>query len=195
MPAIRPMLKNSPRVTAGVLAMSLLAATAEVSAAPVLGGQLFWSGGDVTITVEPATAGFTSQLKLFSADPDLFIARNTDVGAVLTIGQFLIDVDHDIGDELVFGIFVEDTFDVFLMGPGSRNGDGLAHATVDSLGGGKFRVGFEDISGGGDRDYDDNVFLFEGGVITDVPEPGSLALLGLGIGLAGFFRARRRVHV
>jgi hypothetical protein len=42
--------------------MSFLAATAEVSAAPVLGGQLFWSGGDVTITVEPATAGFTSQL-------------------------------------------------------------------------------------------------------------------------------------
>lgn len=82
-------------VAAGVLAMSLLAATAEVSAAPVLGGQLFWSGGDVTITVEPATVGFTSQLKLFSADPDLFIARNTDVGASLTIGEFLIDVDHD----------------------------------------------------------------------------------------------------
>jgi hypothetical protein len=75
--------------------MSLLAATAEVSAAPVLGGQLFWSGGDVTITVEPATAGFTSQLKLFSADPDLFIARDTDVGASLTIGEFLIDVGHD----------------------------------------------------------------------------------------------------
>jgi hypothetical protein len=192
MSAIRPMLKKFPLAAAGVLAMSLLAATAEVSAAPVLGGQLFWSGGDVTITVEPATAGFTSQLKLFSADPDLFIARNTDVGASLTIGEFLIDVDHDIGDELLFGIFVENTSDVFLMGPGSRNGDGLAHATLDSLGGGKFRVGFEDILGGGDRDYDDNVFLFEGGVYTDVPEPGSLALFGLGLGLVGFFRGRRK---
>jgi len=111
MSAVRSLFKKSPLVAAGVLAMSLLASTAEVSAAPVLGGQLFWSGGDVTITVLPATAGYTSQLKLFSADPDLFIARNVDVGASLTIGASLIDVDHNIGDELVFGIFVENTGD------------------------------------------------------------------------------------
>jgi hypothetical protein len=137
-----------------------------VSAAPLLGGQLFWSGGDVKITVLPATAGYTSQLKLFSADPDMFIARNVDVGASLTIGASLIDVNHNIGDELVFGIYVENTGDTFRMGAASRNSDSMMHAGVDNLGGGVFLVGFEDLLGGGDRDYDDNVFRFEGGLTS-----------------------------
>jgi hypothetical protein len=53
-----------------------------------------------------------------------------------------------------------------------------------------FAVGFEDLFGGGDQDYDDNVFFFQGGIRQQVPEPGTLALLAMGLG--GLRIARRR---
>lgn len=83
-----------------------------------------------------------------------------------------------------------DTSETFYLGDGSRNSDGLAHGVVDDLGGNNFYVGFEDLAGGGDFDYDDHRFLFSGGLSTDVPAPASFGLLGLG--MLGFAAARRR---
>jgi hypothetical protein len=56
-----------------------------------------------------------------------------------------------------------------VIGPASRNPDGIAHAEVTETGERTFLVGFEDVLGGGDRDYDDNIFQFTGNLAPKLP--------------------------
>ncbi len=159
-------------------------------AAPILGGQLYSLGGDVVVEVLPASAGYTSQLWLFSPDPDTYIATNNNVGYTVNLGSF------SAGTELVFGIYVTNTGYTYSMGPGSRNPDGLMHATVDFIAPGVANVGFEDLYGGGDMDYNDNMFQFRGSIAPDpgttTPEPATLALFGIGSAAAAFLRRKNR---
>lgn len=138
------------------------AATAEgTDPDPVLGGQLFSTGAPVTVEVLPASAGLTSTLYLY--DPEVVrIATNRDVGTAVTLSPY------QAGAELVFGIEVSGS--QFRTGPATRNPDGQVHAKVDFDAAGCAIVGFEDLFGGGDRDYDDNIFKFCGGVTAD-PDP------------------------
>ena len=134
-----------------------------ISDAAVLGGQLFSTGQPVEVQVLPASAGFTSELWLFEPGPARKLATNRDVGLVVQVGTF------PVGVELVFGIKVLNTGDTFKMGPGDRNPDGIPHAVVNFLEAGKAQVGFEDLFGGGDRDYNDNMFEFRGGIVEQPP--------------------------
>lgn len=145
----------------GTLAGSVVAlAPGRADAEPVVGGQLF-SGGEceIKITVQAATAGYTSSLLVYLDDGSLFHdpgVTNFDVGEERTF------TGPPAGEELVFGIYVHPTGDTFKMGPASRNPDDLIHAAVNDNGDDTFTVGFEDLLGGGDYDLDDNVFVFEG---------------------------------
>jgi hypothetical protein len=144
-----------------VAAALMLAAPTEAQG--VIGGRLFATGGTVDILVQPGTAAFTS--RLFLQHPDrtrTSVALNTEVGKHVTVGPF------PAGEELVFGIIMADQ-QPFLMGPASRNPDGIAHAEVTETGVRTFLVGFEDQFGGGDRDYDDTVFQFTGNLAPTRP--------------------------
>ena len=152
------------RVHAALIAVAAALVAAPAEAQAVIGGQLFATGGTVDIVVQPGTAGFTSQLFLLGPDgtPNN-IALNTEVGKHVTVGPFTA------GRELVFGITVLNDGPTFFMGPASRNPDGIAHADVTETGVRTLLVGFEDVFGGGDRDYDDNVFQFTGNLAPNTP--------------------------
>ena len=152
-----------------LLAMVLAAASAALAAAsgaaaqvapPAgLGDQLFSTGGEIRIEVLPATAGLSSELRLYAPDGSFTpIALNSEVGRVVTLPARPRD------EELVFGIAVEGgSRGTFKMGPGERNPDHLAHAVVRQTGERQYDVGFEDLLNGGDRDYDDNTFRLAAG--------------------------------
>jgi hypothetical protein len=147
------------------VALVFAAGTGTASAQTGVGGQLFATGGTVELDVRPASALFVTELFLANEDgtrgPTL--ALNTEVGKHVVIGPF------PAGRELVFGIFVRNTGETFLMGPGSRNRDGVPHAAVTQIAERVFDVGFEDTLGGGDRDYNDNVFRFTGNLAPNEP--------------------------
>ena len=198
-----------------VVSVLLLTAVAArpVSAAPIIGQQLFAAGGEVSAVFLGHTASMTNDLYLFDASDLTTPLAVTSVDGSLGTGviftnqtsPFLVPVNLGFfaaGTELVFGIHVRETGYTYYMGLGSRNPDGLAHAGVDSgaipaypfgwSSPGYIGVGFEDIFGGGDLDYDDLGFAFTNVRREVAPEPATLALFAFGAGALGARRLRRR---
>lgn len=107
------------------------------------------------------------------------------------------------GTELVFYIEVNDG-NTYFSDP-SLNPGGLNHVFSASYAGGDTiglatftpgdytYVGFEDLPGGGDLDYNDIEYVFENIRSGVIPEPASWALLITGFGLVGISARRRRM--
>ncbi len=147
----------------------------------------------VTVEVLYSSTGYTSEIRLFQPAPEQSIGLNRNLGKVVTRGPFAD------GDELVFGIYVQNTNRTFRMGPGTRNPDGIVHAAVTPSGAGSYVVGFEDLFGGGDQDFDDVRFRVTGAVglqtftTESVPTLSEwmLAALALALLLSGAYFVRQ----
>ena len=142
---------------------------------PVLfDGQLYYTGGDVTVDVLHYDSVYDDVLQLRTSLGSFDLAKGSHIGSKMTLtADQLADMGIGVGDELQFALHVRDTGNDFFLGSGDRNADGISHAYLRSAPGNKFYVGFEDLIGGGDRDYNDTVIRFSGGMSTT---PTSLAL-------------------
>ena len=105
-----------------------------------------------------------------------------------------------------FGYFLTSPYSTFYSDD-TKNADGMDHMLAYAGKGDlieiapyapgpwsqkEYILAFEDLVGGGDRDYDDFVVMVSS--VTPVPEPGTIVLLGaglLGLGLYGRRRAKK----
>jgi hypothetical protein len=153
------------------------------------GGSLAYLGGDITIVEEVTSASLTSRLGLYSSPLSTSLVdlssvtpagtpfimynwpRNQDILGQPAPPPFYT-VTFNPGDDfgipvgpIDLGIFVDKKAGyTYFMGSGASNPDGMAHGKITNLGGGDFRMGFEDLFNGGDCDFDDSQFLFSGGI-------------------------------
>ena len=154
--------------------------------------------GDVVAYFGGHSAGYTNWLRLEVNGVDTGLeGLNNQTSA---LGQSFNFGAVNAGDTLVFKIRVANTGDYFYSKQ-SLNADGLTHIYSANYAGGDsgipagVYVGFEDLYGGGDRDYDDLRFVFTnvGGGEVAVPEPATWAMLITGFGLIGMVARRRRM--
>jgi hypothetical protein len=96
------------------------------------------------------------------------------------------------GSEVFFRIHTSEEGS-FYSGPASNNYDGVEHVvSFYDYSNGKTLVGFEDLSFGGDMNYDDFVILVSNVQSTPIPEPETWAMLLAGLAMVGALTRRRK---
>lgn len=192
---------------AALAATALLAAGAAQAALPVYSQKgvinpttytfQAASSGKIEAYFAGETAGHTSVL-------GLKVNGVEQGGYGLNNHSSAIGARHDFGnvqagDTLTFVLKVLTT-NIKFFSDSSQNPDGLNHVHSAAYGGGGLLpegiyVGFEDLMGGGDKDYDDLQFVFTNvaAVATGtVPEPQTWVMMLSGFGLIGIARRRQK---
>ena len=153
--------------------------------------EIYYHGGPLKFEILVPTAWYRSDIYLLTDSGSFFLANSWQTGTVINLADPAA-IGLDRGDEFNLGIHVLNTGQVFVMGPGSSNPDGIAHARVryyDDV----VLIQFEDLFGGGDLDFDDARIRVLGDIgFAQIPEPSSLILIASGF--AALWFGRRRSH-
>lgn len=166
-------------------AAALLAAASSAQAdGDILGAELFATGGDISVRFEGSSAGYDSLISV-NGSSEFFPNHATAVGTEFSLGNFAAGTALDVV------LHVLNTNQFFHSGLGAVNIDSMPHALVNQANGRTY-VSFEDIVGGGDKDYNDHKFSFTNVSVTAVPEASTMALMLAGMGVLGFLGTRRR---
>lgn len=162
---------------------------APMTSMAALGDSLVASGGTITATFQGSDAGYDSLLRVTAPggyDSGYFFPNHsTSVSSTFNLGSFVA------GTLLDLQLYVLNTGNTWHVGSASVNADSVIHANVvyDYPTTGSTFVGFEDLWGGGDYDYDDHMFIFTN--VSAVPEPETYFMILAGLGLLGFMTPRK----
>ena len=153
-------------------------------------GDIYYHGGPLRLEILTSDSAYTSRIYLHTATEHIFLGANSDAGVVLHLADPSA-VGLNPGDEFVLAIYVNDTGRYFSLGGGYDNPDGVIHASVTYLPDDVAIIGFEDLFGGGDFDYNDARVRITGNIgLEIIPEPSGLLLIASGA--AGLWLFRRR---
>ncbi len=151
--------------------------------------------GNVSGYFQGGTAEYSSLMNAKFSDGSIdnpYMSNHSAIGTRFDHGY------HQAGSQVVFDIHVLDISQWFFS-MNRFNDDGINHIHAHNIflpdGTKAVYVGFEDILGGGDLDFDDSTAIFTNVQISPVPEPETYAMMimGLLIVCAWKFRARSTI--